>query len=95
MDGGIYSKPLGINRSISLPDHCDIFQAKVSTIKAALRKIGNMHIPTADIMILSESQAAVRAHGSEYLTTEWYTGAEDVWINGSAFELYFGQLEGG
>lgn len=40
--GGIFSEILGINMSIRLPDHCNIFNAEVLAIRSAVEAIRNM-----------------------------------------------------
>lgn len=39
VSGGTFSKSLGLNRSIILPEHCPVFQMEVSTIQAELEII--------------------------------------------------------
>lgn len=59
VSAGIYSEPLGMSRSKKLPDNCGVFQAILLAIEATVERLQNMHVPTANIAIVSDKQTAV------------------------------------
>lgn len=64
---GIFSESLGVSRSTRLANYCSILQADVSTIQTAAETMQSMHVPNANITILSNSKTAITACGSAIL----------------------------
>ena len=52
---GIYSKSIGIYKSMRLPDHCSVFQAEVSAIRAAVKITVDKNVHKRRIIIISKS----------------------------------------
>ena len=61
---GIYSKLIGIFKSMRLPDHCSVFQAE---IRAEVKIIVDKNVHKRRITILSDSQAAIKALDSSVI----------------------------
>ena len=57
---GIYSRSIGISKSIRLLDHCSCFQAEVSAIQAVVKIImdKNVNKRKITILVLSDSQTS-------------------------------------
>ena len=63
----VYSKSIGIYKSMGIPDHCSVFQAEVTATWTDLIVDKNVH--KRRITILSDSQAAVKALDSSVISS--------------------------
>ena len=70
----IFSESIGVAESIRLPYYCNIFQVEVLAMQAAVKIIWNSNIPKGNITILSDSQAAIRALGSNVMNSRTVYG---------------------
>lgn len=59
--GGVFSEELGISLSFRLPDHCSVFQAEVVAIQEAMQWLRINAISSTNIVLLSDSQAALKS----------------------------------
>ena len=57
----IYLRSIGISKSMALPDHCSVFQAKITVDKNAHRQ---------KITILSDNKAAIEALDSRVINSK-------------------------
>nr|XP_044248538.1 uncharacterized protein LOC123002436 [Drosophila takahashii] len=59
--GGVFSPEPDIKVSFRLPDHCSVFQAEVMATQEAMSYLDTTNHCNTDIIIFSDSQAALRA----------------------------------
>lgn len=61
---GVFSDQLNINIAFRLPDYCSVFQAEVVAINEVIDWLRYNTISTTDIVIFTDSQAAIKSLGS-------------------------------
>lgn len=66
---------------LRLSDQCSVLQVEISAIHAIVETIRDALVSAADILILSDSQTAVRALGLKVLTLEFCINVVDISMN--------------
>ena len=63
---GVFVPELDIRASQRIPDHCSVFQSEVTAIRYTADLLSELKVSSRDILIFSDSQAAIHALGSRY-----------------------------
>ena len=67
---GFHSEPLNLSQSIRLPDYASVFQAELLAIREACKSLELYKVVGARVAIFSDSQAAIKALDSNYISSK-------------------------
>ncbi|KAJ8975982.1 hypothetical protein NQ317_016228 [Molorchus minor] len=86
---GIYSEALDIRKAYKLTEGCSALQAEICAIREAARLIGEIDSPPGDVIIYSDSQAAIKSIASKMTRSKVALSCREAlsWIRGCRVEL--------